>query len=132
MVRPRPALVVLAAALLALAAPVAEARPGQKASPKAEMPKVSGPGLNRPSVSQALPYTPTRPQAAPKASSSPSMGRAFMAGLVGVGLFGLLTGAGPFGALAGIAGWLGLLVQLAILAVLARLAWRFLARWRQA
>lgn len=129
MPRLRAVLAILIAVLVA--ALVVEARPGPKVAPKAEMPKAAGSGVARPSVPQTLPYTPTRPQLAPKASSSPSLGRAFMAGLVGVGLFGLLTGAGPFGALAGIAGWLGLLVQLAIVAVLARLAWRFLARRRQ-
>jgi predicted lipid-binding transport protein (Tim44 family) len=51
----------------------------------------------------------------------------FAAGFLGCGLFGILFGRGLFGDLGGAPSYLGLLVQLALLAMLCRLIW---TRWR--
>jgi predicted lipid-binding transport protein (Tim44 family) len=51
----------------------------------------------------------------------------FAAGFLGSGLLGLLFGRGLFGELGGVASYLGLVVQLALLAMLGRLIW---TRWR--
>jgi hypothetical protein len=51
----------------------------------------------------------------------------FAAGFLGCGLLGLLFGRGLFGELGGVASYTGLIVQLALLALLCRLIW---TRWR--
>jgi hypothetical protein len=52
---------------------------------------------------------------------------AFAAGFLGSGLLGLLFGRGLFGGIGGVASYLGLLFQLALLVLLCRLIW---TRWR--
>ena len=54
-----------------------------------------------------------------------------MAGLLGAGLFGLLFGSGLFGGLGGLASILGLLLQVALVVFLARLAFRYFQRRNQ-
>lgn len=54
-----------------------------------------------------------------------------MGGLLGAGLFGLLSGHGLFGGMAGFAGFLGLLLQLAIIAGLVFLVMRLIRGNRQ-
>jgi predicted lipid-binding transport protein (Tim44 family) len=54
-----------------------------------------------------------------------------MGGLLGAGLFGLLSGAGLFGGLAGFAGFLGLLLQVALIAGLVFLVLRLVRGGRQ-
>lgn len=49
----------------------------------------------------------------------------FAAGFLGAGLFGLLFGRGIFGGLGPMVSYLGLMFQLALLAMLARLIWRW-------
>ena len=51
----------------------------------------------------------------------------FAAGFLGSGLLGLLFGRGLFGGLGGVASYLGLLFQLALIVMLVRLIW---SRWR--
>jgi len=55
------------------------------------------------------------------------MGRGFIGGLLGAGLFGLLFGRGLFGGVGGIGSLFGLVVQIAIVIFLARLAMRWFA-----
>jgi predicted lipid-binding transport protein (Tim44 family) len=52
----------------------------------------------------------------------------FAAGFLGCGVLGLLFGRGLFGELGGVASYAGLIVQLALLALLCRLIW---TRWRR-
>jgi predicted lipid-binding transport protein (Tim44 family) len=51
-----------------------------------------------------------------------------MAGLLGAGLIGLLMGNGLFGGLAGFASILGLMLQVALIVIVARLAWAWWQR----
>jgi predicted lipid-binding transport protein (Tim44 family) len=73
----------------------------------------------------------TTPSGQPRPGFAPSggFGRSFMGGLagglIGAGLFGLLTGHGFFGGIGGFASILGFLFQIALLAFLARLAFQW-------
>jgi predicted lipid-binding transport protein (Tim44 family) len=84
-----------------------------------------------PSAPTAIPGRPATPAAAAAQPARPSMmgtmAKGFAIGLIGAGLFGLLTGNGLFGGLSGIMGFLGLLLQVALIALVARLAWGW---WR--
>ncbi|MEW6449646.1 MAG: TIM44-like domain-containing protein [Pseudomonadota bacterium] len=53
------------------------------------------------------------------------------AGFLGAGLFGLLSGSGFMGGLAGFASFLGLLLQVGLVAIVAMLAWRWWQRRSQ-
>ncbi|HUZ67038.1 MAG TPA: Tim44 domain-containing protein [Beijerinckiaceae bacterium] len=55
------------------------------------------------------------------------LGRGFIGGLLGAGLFGLLFGHGLFGGIGGMGSFFGLIVQLAIVIFLVRLAMRWFA-----
>ncbi|WP_400767977.1 Tim44 domain-containing protein [Methylosinus sporium] len=84
---------------------------------------------------QPSPAASPRPAAAPAASPlGGSFGRGLLGGLagglLGAGLFGLLSGNGLMGGLGGLASIIGLLVQIAIIAVLARLAFQWFANRR--
>ncbi len=84
-----------------------------------------------PSAPTAIPGRPATPAAAAAQAARPSMmgtmAKGFAMGLIGAGLFGLLTGNGLFGGLSGFMGFLGLLLQVALIALVARLAWGW---WR--
>lgn len=54
-----------------------------------------------------------------------------MAGFLGAGLLGLLFGSGLFGGLSGLAGFLGLLVQIVLVVIVARLLWAWWQRRQQ-
>lgn len=81
---------------------------------------------------------PSRPafNPAPAAGGMGSFGRGLMGGLagglLGAGLFGLLSGHGLFGGLGDIASMFGLLIQLALIFVIARLAFQWFAGRRLA
>jgi predicted lipid-binding transport protein (Tim44 family) len=70
--------------------------------------------------------------AAAAQAAKPSFARTMMmglgAGLLGAGLFGLLSGSGLFGGLSGLASFLGLVLQLALVGGLIYLAVRFFRR----
>lgn len=75
-----------------------------------------------------------RPGMAPQASPSrfgSGFGGMLMGGLLGAGLFGLLSGSGLFGGMSGMAGMLGLLLQVALIGGVIWLAMSFF-RGRQA
>jgi predicted lipid-binding transport protein (Tim44 family) len=147
----RSALSILA---LALAPALAEARPsgGKSSGSRGERtmsapPATStAPGAAQPMQRTMTPSTgaptqpgvnATRPAASPAATAAaqqakPSFARNLMmgigAGLLGAGLFGLLSGSGLFGGLGGFASFLGLLLQAALIAGLIYLAIRFFRR----
>lgn len=151
--RRRPAAALFAAfavVSLALAPALAEARAGGRSS--------SGSRGDR--TYQAPPSTQTAPgqaqqfqrtQTAPAAAPSPAAAAAprpaaapaggflgrnpmmagLMGGLLGAGLFGLLSGAGLFGGLSGFMGFLGLMLQIALIGGLVFLVMRLIRGRRQ-
>jgi len=131
---------------LALVPALAEARPGGGSSsgsrgarsyqaPPATRTAPEAP--QRFDRTQATP-APARPSAPVAAPGVGAPGRAglfqrnpFLAGFLGAGLFGLLLGGGLFGGLSGLAGVLGLLLQVGLFALIAMLVIGFLRRRRQ-
>jgi predicted lipid-binding transport protein (Tim44 family) len=135
------AAVVLA---FALSAAAVDAKPGRGSSvgnrgAKTDMSVPSTPTAPRAANPQAAPPTamPGRPAAAAaaaqaaKPSMMSTMAKGFAMGLIGAGLFGLLTGNGLFGGLSGFMGFLGLLLQVALIAIAIRLVWGFIQSRRQ-
>ena len=80
-----------------------------------------------PSAAQGV----NRPAAAAAPSRFGGFGGMLIGGLVGAGLFGLLSGSGLFGGLTGFASFLGLLIQIALIAVVARLVLNYFRRRNQ-
>jgi predicted lipid-binding transport protein (Tim44 family) len=131
----------LAAAILTLGltAAAVDAKPGRGGSTgnrgaRTDTSVPSTPTAPRTTTPQAAPNTasPARPATAAaaaaqaaKPSMMSTMAKGFAMGLIGAGLFGLLTGNGLFGGLSGFMGMLGLMLQIALLVIVARLAWGF-------
>jgi predicted lipid-binding transport protein (Tim44 family) len=130
-----------AAAILALAITAeAFAKPGRGSSAgnrgtRTESAVPSTPTAPRTSTPQAAPNTAAtaaRPApSAPQPSMASTMMKGFAVGLIGAGLFGLLTGGSLFGGLSGIMGFLGLLLQVALIALAVRLIWGFFRNRQQ-
>ena len=134
----------LAAVLVVGSLNVADARPGKKSSVgsrgsqthSAPPPTATTPGaaqpmqrtVTQPGAPAATAQRPGAQQATPPAAA-PSMGRSLMmglaGGLLGAGLFGLLSGSGFLSGLGSFAGFLGLLLQVALIGGLVYLAIRF-------
>jgi predicted lipid-binding transport protein (Tim44 family) len=128
-----------AATALAFAISTVDARPGRGGSTgnrgartEQAIPQTptAAPRVQQPAAGQ--PQRPAQPQAASATAARPSMARTMMtgfaAGLLGAGLFGLLSGQGFFSGLGGLMGLLGLLLQAAIIFLVIRLAWNFFTR----
>jgi predicted lipid-binding transport protein (Tim44 family) len=145
--RTRKFIAALSAAILTLglSAAVVDAKPGRGSSTgnrgaKTDMSVPSTPTAPRTSAPQAAPGATQagRPAAAAaaaqaaKPSMMSTMAKGFAMGLIGAGLFGLLTGNGLFGGLSGMMGFLGLLLQVALIALAIRLVWGFIQSRRQA
>lgn len=140
----RRSLVSLAlAALLALAPAIAEARMGGGGSFGSRGSRSwSAPPSTRTMPGTASPFersvTPrpspgmAGPMSQPGGAFGGSFGRGLLGGLagglLGAGLFGLLTGNGLFGGMMGFASVIGLLLQIALLVFLARLAFNWFTR----
>jgi predicted lipid-binding transport protein (Tim44 family) len=133
-------LAALAAAALLVASAIADARPSSGGSrgsrtfsaPAATntAPKQAAP-LERTMTQPGRPSTPTA--AAPAANtggffSRPGLMGGLAAGFLGAGLFGLLAGNGMFGGMGGIASFIGLLLQVALVVIVARLLWAWWQR----
>jgi predicted lipid-binding transport protein (Tim44 family) len=146
-------LAAVAVATLALAPALSEARPGGGASSgsrgsrtySAPPPTQTAPNQARQfDRTETAPARPGQPGAAgaPAAARPAAAGGGFfsrnpimaglMGGLLGAGLFGLLTGAGLFGGLSGIMGFLGLLLQIGLIAGLVFLVLRLVRGRRPA
>ena len=137
--------VAMVAGALLLVPVIAEARPGGKGGgfgSRGTRTMQAPPSTNT-APQGAQPFQRTAPQAAPNAAqrpgmnpaaqaARPSMGRSLMmglgAGLLGAGLFGMLSGAGFFAGLSSLAGVLGFLLQIALIAGAIWLAIRFFRR----
>jgi predicted lipid-binding transport protein (Tim44 family) len=143
-------LAAAAALTLALAPVIADARPGGGSSSGSRGSRT----YSAPPSTQTAPGTvrqfdrtetaPARPGtgvAQPGAARPATAGGGFfsrnplmaglMGGLLGAGLFGLLSGSGLFGGIAGFAGFLGLLIQVALIAGLVFLVMRLIRGSRQ-
>jgi predicted lipid-binding transport protein (Tim44 family) len=102
--------------------------PSTPTAPRTATPQ-TGPGAVQPGR-PAAPAAAAAAQAA-KPSMMSTMARGFAMGLIGAGLFGLLTGNGLFGGLSGLMGFLGLLLQVALIVLAARLIWGFFRNRQQ-
>jgi predicted lipid-binding transport protein (Tim44 family) len=134
--------IALLAGALVLVPVLAEARPGggrSFGSRGTRTESAPAPTNTAPNGAQTFQRsaTPSPAQAAPAAGAAaqaarPSMARNLMmglgAGLLGAGLFGMLSGAGFFSGLASFAGMLGFLLQIGLIAGLIFLAVRFFRR----
>jgi predicted lipid-binding transport protein (Tim44 family) len=146
--RTKKTVAALSAAVLTLGLSIAavDAKPGRGSSvgnrgAKTDMSVPSTPTAPRTSTPAAAPgaVQPGRPAApaaaaaaqAAKPSMMSTMAKGFAMGLIGAGLFGLLTGNGLFGGLSGLMGFLGLLLQVALIALAIRLVWGFIQSRRQ-
>jgi predicted lipid-binding transport protein (Tim44 family) len=141
----RAAFAVLAvAAVLAVVAVDADARSRMSAGSRgsrtfsAPPPTATAPNAARP-IERTM-TQPSQPRAAAGAPASSTTGGLFnrpgllgglAAGFLGAGLLGLLFGHGLFGGLGGIASFLGLLLQLGIVALAAMLVWNWWQRRNQ-
>jgi predicted lipid-binding transport protein (Tim44 family) len=139
-------IVLLSSVLFVAGIVAAEARPGggkSSGSRGTRTMSAPAPTATAPQGAQPMQRTQqpaTAPSMAPQgaansaaaAAAQPSRMRGIMtgvaAGLLGAGLFGLLTGSGLFGGLSGLASILGFLLQIALVAGLAMLAFRFFRR----
>lgn len=135
--RTRAATIFALAAALAVAAPVAEARPGggggmgSRGSKTFNAPSstTTAPGAAPIQRSQAQPgSTMGNPGMNTAAAQRPRFGGGFMAGLLGAGLLGALLGGGFFGGLGGIASMIGLLLQVGLIVLLVAFAVRWFRR----
>lgn len=151
----RLALMTMLASSLALSVSVVDARPGGNKSSGsrgsqtnvAPPSTATAPGTAQPmqrSVTQGAPAAAAAPAAgaaagaagAAAAAAKPSMARNLMlgvgAGLLGAGLFGLLSGSGFFSGLASLAGLFGFLLQVALIGGVIFLVMRLLRSRREA
>lgn len=133
----------VAAAVLLLAGAIADAKPGAGGSRGSRT--FSAPPTTNTAPRQAAPLErtmtqpgrPTTPTAATTGAANtggffnrPGMGimGGLAAGFLGAGLFGLLAGNGMFGGMGGIASFIGLLLQVALVVIVARLLWAWWQR----
>lgn len=148
----RLALMTMLAGGLALGVTAADARPGggKSSGSRGSQTNVAppstatAPGTAQPmqrSVTQGAPAAPAAAPAGAAAAAAaqaakPSMARSLMmglgAGLLGAGLFGLLSGAGFFSGLASLAGFLGFMLQIALIAGIVFLVVRMIRGRREA
>lgn len=141
-------LTLLAAAALALAPALADARPGGGSSSgsrgsrsySAPPSTTTAPSAPRQFDRTAQQPNAARPGAAAGAAAPARQGGFFarnpfmgglMAGMLGAGLFGMLAGGGFFAGLGSMAGFLGFLLQIAVIAGLVALVVGFLRRRQQ-
>ncbi|MGX1740542.1 Tim44 domain-containing protein [Bosea sp. NPDC055353] len=138
--------VALVAGALLLVPLVAEARPGggRSSGSRGSFTNSAPPSTNTTpggaqTFQRSAPSSPASPSmAGPSAAGAaaqaarPSFARNMMmgigAGLLGAGLFGMLSGSGFFGGLASLAGMLGFLLQIGLIAGIIMLAIRFFRR----
>ncbi len=88
--------------------------------------------MQRSATPQILPNQNFGPRPAPSGGFfGGGFGRGLLGGFIGAGLFGMLFGHGMFGGMGGVMSLFGLLLQLALIFVLARLAWNWMQNRQQ-
>jgi predicted lipid-binding transport protein (Tim44 family) len=142
------AALLAAAATLSFLAGDADARAGggfSGGSRGARTSSAPAPTHTAPSAATPIQRTVTQPGALGAPSAAPSGGLfgrpgglfgggllgGLAAGFIGAGLFGMLFGHGLFGGLGGIASFLGLILQIGLVVIVARLAWAWWQRRSQ-
>lgn len=131
---------LVAGLVTVLAAPIAQARPGGGKSsgsrgsstfsappPTATAPRPGQP-IQRTETPSAAPARPGMAAPAQPSRGFGGLGAGLAAGLLGAGLFGMLSGNGFMGGIAGLASIMGFLLQIALIAGLVWLAFRFFRR----
>ena len=139
------ALMSMLAGALVVGINVAESRPGggKSSGSRGSQTNVAPPSTTTAPTAQPMQRTTTpAPAAQPAAAAAaaqaarPSMARNLMmgvgAGLLGAGLFGMLSGAGFFSGLASLAGLFGFLIQIALVAGVVFLIMRLIRSRREA
>jgi predicted lipid-binding transport protein (Tim44 family) len=135
------ALMSMLAGALVVGINVAESRPGggKSSGSRGSQTNVAPPSTTTAPTAQPMQRTTTpAPAAQPAAAQAarPSMARNLMmgvgAGLLGAGLFGMLSGAGFFSGLASLAGLFGFLIQIALVAGVVFLIMRLIRSRREA
>jgi predicted lipid-binding transport protein (Tim44 family) len=134
----RAVLTALAAFLaLGLSLEVVDAKPGKGGSSGSRGARTESSVPSTPTAPRTSTGTPASPSALPsrpntaaaaqaaKPSMMSTMAKGFAMGLIGAGLFGLLSGGSLFGNMSGMMGFLGLLLQVALIGLAIRLAWGF-------
>ena len=134
--RRRMAAVLALATAFAVAAPVAEAKPGGGGSFGSRGSRTFNAPAATPTAPTAAPMQ--RTQSAPSPgmnnpgmqapAARPRFGGGFFAGLLGAGLLGALLGGGFFGGLGGLSSMIGLLFQVGLVVMVVMLALRFFRR----
>lgn len=137
----RSLMVALAAVgVVALGVEIADAQAGRgrsTGSRGSQTQSAPPPTSTAPSTAQPIQRSTTQPGVAGRAAApaqsrfGSSFGGMLMGGLLGAGLFGLLSGSGLFGGAAGMAGMLGLLLQVALIGGLIWLAMSLFRRRSQ-
>jgi predicted lipid-binding transport protein (Tim44 family) len=138
------ALLAIASALTLVAVDMSDARVGGGSSSGSRGSRTfSAPPSTRTAPTTAAPIERSMTQPArPAATTQPAAGGAFnrpgflgggflgglAAGFLGAGLLGMLFGGGLFGGLGGMASMLGLLLQVGLVVIVARLAWAWWQR----
>ena len=133
-----------AAAALAMTIEVSDARPGggrtvgsrganttNPAPPTTTAPRAAAPVQQAQPGSQVAGQSAARPGAAAAAPARSGFGSMLMGGLLGAGLFGLLSGSGLFSGLGSLAGLLGFVVQMALIGGLVYLGMMLFRRRNQ-
>lgn len=135
--RKRGAAVLALAAALTVLAPVVEARPGGGGSVGSRGSRTYTAPSATPTAPGAAPMQRSQTQPGPgmsnpgmqaPASQGRRFGGGFFAGLLGAGLLGAMLGGGFFGGLGGIASFLGLILQVGLLVLVAMLVVRWFRR----
>jgi predicted lipid-binding transport protein (Tim44 family) len=122
---------------LGLSLQIVDAKPGKGGSSGSRGARTESAVPSTPTAPRTSTGTPASPSALPsrpntaaaaqaaKPSMMSTMAKGFAMGLIGAGLFGLLSGGSLFGNMSGMMGFLGLLLQVALIGLAIRLAWGF-------
>ena len=141
----RKTLTILASVIaIGFAISTVDAKPGRGGSSGSRGARTDTSVPSTPTAPRTSTGTPSNPAAVPgrpaaaaaaqaaKPSMMSTMAKGFAMGLIGAGLFGLLSGGSLFGGMSGIMGFLGLLLQVALIVLAVRLIWGFFRNRQQA
>jgi predicted lipid-binding transport protein (Tim44 family) len=141
----RKTLAILASVIaISFAVSTVDAKPGRGGSSGSRGARTDTSVPSTPTAPRTSTGAPTSPASVPGRAAAPAaaqaarpsmmstMAKGFAVGLLGAGLFGLLSGGSLFGNLSGIMGFLGLLLQVALIVLVGRLIWGYFRNRQQA